>query len=98
MNTVEDPSAIGVYNDLDKAEHAIDELRLAGFKSDEIGIIGHVASADKVPTPPEMHAPEENAITGLIRGGLIGAVVGAFVILVIPGIGKVAGLDDWFDL
>jgi hypothetical protein len=96
MNTSKEPSAIGVYDDLEKAQHAIDELRQAGFVSEEIGIIGHVG-AERVPMPPEMNAPEENATTGVVSGGILGAIVGAFVILVIPGLGEVAGLGPWFD-
>jgi hypothetical protein len=97
MNPRNEPSAIGVYTDLEKAEHAIDELRQAGFQSDEIGIIGHVAN-EQIPTPAEMQAPEENAINGIVKGGILGAIVGAFVVLVIPGIGEVAGLGRWFDV
>jgi hypothetical protein len=97
MNPRNEPSAIGVYADLEKAEHAIDGLRQAGFMSDEIGIIGHVAN-EQVPTPAEMQAPEENAISGIVRGGILGAIVGAFIVLVVPGIGDVAGLGRWFDV
>lgn len=97
MTTTTQPSTIGVYDDLSKAEHAIDELRQAGFRADEIGIIGHVAEG-KVPTPPEMHAPEDNAINALIKGGVLGAIIGAFVILVVPGVGDVAGFGRWFDV
>lgn len=98
MTTLQDPSAVGIYNDLETAERRIDELRRAGFSEEEVGIIGHVGSEETVPTPLEMHEPEENAITGLIRGAIIGAITGAFVILVIPGLGEVAGLGRWFDV
>ncbi|HZZ81853.1 MAG TPA: general stress protein [Gemmataceae bacterium] len=92
-----DPSAIAVYDDWGKAEHAVDDLRRAGFQADEIGIIGHVAD-ETVPRPVKMHAQEDTAITGLIRGAILGAVVGAFVMLVIPGLGEVAGFGRWFDV
>ncbi len=98
MTTSNEPTAVGVFNDLDKAERTIDELRRAGFQSDEIGIIGHVGQDQTVPTPPETHVPEENAVTGFVRGAVIGAIVGAFVILVIPGLADVAGLGRWFDI
>jgi hypothetical protein len=97
MVTPNESSAIGVYDDIQKAEHAIDELRQAGFRSEEIGIIGHVAD-EQVPTPAKMHAPEENAMTAVLRGGIIGAIGGAFVILVVPGLGEVAGVGRWFDV
>ena len=100
MTDSKGPSAIGVFNDLDSAERKIDELKRAGFSEDEVGIIGHVGQGqnETVPTPLEMHEPEDNAIAGLIRGAIIGAIAGAFVILVMPGIGEVAGLGRWFDV
>src|SRR5437763_7935723 len=99
MNTApEEPSTIGVGDNLEQAEHVIEELRRAGFQQDEIGIIGHVNPDENVPTPREMHEPEENAISGFLRGGSVGAIVGAIVILVIPGIGAVAGQGAWFDV
>lgn len=98
MIALKEPNAIGVYDNLDTAERTIDELRRAGFPSDEIGIIGHVGVEDAVPTPLQMHRPEDNAIAGLVRGGLVGAAVGALVILVIPGLGAVTGLGQWFEV
>jgi len=89
------PSAIGVYDDLQKAEHAINDLRQAGFPADDIGIIGHVPDETR---PARTHAQEDNAITALIRGAALGAVVGAFVMIVIPGIGEVAGFGRWFEV
>jgi predicted lipid-binding transport protein (Tim44 family) len=99
MNTpTTEPSTIGVCDNLEQAEHVIEELRHAGFQSDEIGIIGHVGPDEMVPTPREMHEPEENAISGFLRGGLVGGIVGGLVIMVIPGIGAVAGQGWWFDV
>ena len=97
MNTPHEPSTIGVYDNLEKAERAIDELRRAGFASEEIGIIGHVAD-EKVPTPPQMQAPEDNASNALIKGGILGGLVGAFVALVVPGLGEISGLGRWFEV
>lgn len=97
MTPSNEPSAVGVFDDLVKAERTLDELRQAGFPSEELGIIGHVGQ-EKVPRPPETQAPEDNAINGLIRGAVIGAIVGGFVVLVIPGLAAVAGLGRWFDV
>lgn len=98
MDTNE-PTAVGVFDDLEKAERTIDELRHAGFQADEIGIIGHVGQqAETVPTPPAMHAPEENAINGIIRGGILGTLVGVLVSIVIPGMGEVTGTGRWFEI
>jgi hypothetical protein len=94
----EEPSAVGVFDDLEKAERTIDELRRAGFASDEIGIIGHVGTDRMVPTPPSMHVPEENVVTGFMRGGLGGCLVGTLVILVVPRLGEVTETGRWFEI
>lgn len=98
MDTARDSSTIGVYDNLDKAKNAIDELRNAGFAPNEIGIIGHVENDTKVATPNQLHAPEENAINGMVQGAFIGGVVGAFVVLVAPRLGELAGVGSWFDI
>jgi hypothetical protein len=98
MDNTGKPSAVGVFNDLDKAERTIEELRRAGFESDEIGIIGHVGENQPLSAPPDVHPPEDNAITGIIRGGIIGAIVGLVVILMIPGLGEVTRLGYWFEI
>jgi hypothetical protein len=93
-----EPSAVGIFDNLDKAERTIDELRRAGFEPNEIGIIGHVGPDQTVPTPPETHVPEENAVNAFARGGIIGALVGAVVMLAIPGLAEIAGLGRWFEV
>jgi hypothetical protein len=97
MNPPNEPSAVGVFDNLEKAERTIDELRRVGFSADEIGIIGHVGEEQSVPKPLQMQAPEDNAINGLIEGSILGAIIGTFVILVIPGLGEVSGLGRWFE-
>src|SRR5262245_39052530 len=70
MNTTNEPSAVCVFDDLDKAERSIDEFRRAGFQSEEIGIIGHVGQDSKVPTPGDVNEPEANVIDGFVRGAV----------------------------
>jgi hypothetical protein len=98
MTDQNNPSAVGVFDNLDKAERTIDELRRAGFQSDEIGIIGHVGEDQPVPTPLTTHAPEDNAVHGFMRGAVIGAIVGGFVLFAIPGLAEIAGFGRWFDI
>ena len=94
-----EPSAVGVFEDLEKAERSIDELQRAGFHVEEIGIIGNVGQDETtVPTPRELHAPEENAIGGFLSGNVLGAIVGTLVILVIPGLSQVTGTGPWFEI
>lgn len=97
MATTNEPAAVGVYDNLEKAERTIDELRRAGFPSDEIGIIGHVGPEETVSTPRELQQPEENVIRGFVQGSILGAVTGLMVILVIPGLGEVSGFGRWFE-
>jgi hypothetical protein len=97
MTETKEPSAVGVYDDLENAERTLDELRRAGFSSNEIGIIGHVGDRE-VPVPPQWNEPEMNATEGFVKGGLFGAIIGLVVILAIPGLGHVAGQGLWFDL
>jgi hypothetical protein len=98
MNSSDDTSAVGVFDNLDKAERTLDELRRAGFRSDEIGIIGHVGEDQPVAGPGPPHPPPDNAIAGFMRGAMIGAIAGALVALVIPGLAEVAGVGRWFEI
>src|SRR5262245_29790947 len=98
MRANDEPSAVGVFDDLDKAKRTIDELRRAGFRSEEIGIVGHVGHEEPVPTQLEAQAPEENAIHAFIQGAVAGMIVGGFVVFLIPGLAEVAGFGRWFDI
>ena len=99
MSSIEkEPSAIGVYDDLGKAENAIRELRRAGFRSEEIGIIGHVAEDGQVSKPPEMRKPEWNVTDAMFRGGVIGGIVGILVAVCIPALSRIADLGFAFDV
>jgi len=90
--------SVGVFNNLEAAERSIDELRRHGFQPDEIGIIGHVDEKQPVSAPLAMKAPEHNVIHGVRSGGLFGALIGALVILVIPGLARVAEAGWWFEI
>jgi len=90
-------SALGVFTDLDKAERSVNELRRAGFAASEIGIIGHVGNA-QIPIPLGMRAPEDNARESLAYGGILGAIIGTVVIVVIPGLGALSGNGPWFEV
>jgi hypothetical protein len=90
-------SAMGVFNNLDKAEKTVDQLRRAGFPSAQIGIIGHV-EGQPIPTPLGMRTPEDNATNSVLRGGILGALIGVIVSAVIPGLGELSGLGTWFEI
>jgi heat induced stress protein YflT len=94
-----EPSAVAVFDDLEHAERGIHELEQAGFSTNEIGVIGHVGSNQQaVPTPPEVTHSEVYATSGVLKGGIWGAIVGLLVIGIIPGIGGVSGAGRWFEI
>lgn len=86
MKTKQEISAlIATFWERRLADRFVDELKRAGFKDDEIGLLA----------PHETSAPvEEGAVAGAITGSAIGALAGAAATGFIPGIGPVvaAGL------
>ncbi|MBY0525416.1 MAG: general stress protein [Gemmataceae bacterium] len=71
---------IATFADCQQAEHYVEELRNAGFKGDEIGVL----------SPHDTHEDvEDQAVAGAITGGMFGALAGAVALGLIPGIGPV---------
>jgi hypothetical protein len=94
MQTSTRTTAIGVFPDWAHVEQAVDELRRAGFRTDQVGFVtrngtGLITDA----TDPEVRA-ETGAAAGAVTGGLLGALLGGVAAVSIPGIGPVlaAGL------
>lgn len=84
-------AVLGVFETRHRAEHAMAELRNAGFSNDEIGMLARDESGTVVRSKgsDETYA-EEGAVTGLIAGAGAGALVGAGVLAgVIPIVGPV---------
>jgi hypothetical protein len=87
-------TTIGVFHTRDAAERAIADLRAAGYRNDQIGLVGKDASGKTV---KEDGAGDTNAAEGAAVGATVGAVGGAAVgagILagVIPVIGPVLAI------
>lgn len=96
---VQPKHAVGVFDDLEKAKQTVDRLQQTGFPNDEIGIIGNVNDEHQpVSAPPQMQAAEHVVARAVPVGGTFGAIIGALVMLVIPGLGLVAELGWWFEL
>lgn len=72
---------IATFPDRIQAEEFVSELKIAGFKDDEIGMLTphHEAKASM----------DESAVAGAITGGALGALAGAVATGMIPGIGPV---------
>lgn len=71
---------IATFSRRKEAERFVDELKRAGFKDDEIGVVSPHQDEEAGPV-------EEGALAGAITGGAIGAFAGAAATGLIPGIG-----------
>lgn len=76
-------SVVGVFENHSQAQRAVDDLRRAGFREDQIG----VATQDRSRTGTDDTTDDSNAGTGAVTGALAGAGLGAAW-----GIGILAGL------
>jgi hypothetical protein len=83
------PMTIGIFDDRARAQHAITELKQAGFGESEIGVTARDADGDGEAhdTQRGTHA-KEGAVAGLATGAGVGALWGLGVLAgVVPGIG-----------
>jgi hypothetical protein len=88
----------GLFRDRASAERAIEDLKEAGFKGDQIGIVmrdqaegGRLTERRESDRGSGSHAAS-GAVTGVVGGGLLGGLAGYLVAigaLTIPGIGPV---------
>ncbi|HBI43973.1 MAG TPA: hypothetical protein DDY78_14145 [Planctomycetales bacterium] len=92
MNTTIRNTAVGVFQDLTHAEHAVEELRASGFGADQIGFVVPDAAAEDVEPPPADPGTKtgEVAAVGVGVGVALGAILGAVLSnVILPGIGPV---------
>jgi CBS domain-containing protein len=88
----------GLFRERQSAERAIDDLKEAGFKGEQIGIVmrdpsegGRITERRESDRGSGSHATS-GAVTGVVGGGLLGGLAGYLVAigaLTIPGIGPV---------
>src|SRR5487761_22110 len=75
-------TVIGIFEDQDKAKHALSDLQEAGFSNDQIGFVYR----DGVPVVSRADVEaEENA--GGFTSGIIGGILGAADALLTPVLG-----------
>jgi hypothetical protein len=85
-------TVVGVFTDPKQAEGAVEELRGAGFRPDQIGVaVRHEEAMDSGPPATETKAAD-GGVTGVLTGGALGALLGVAAAGLIPGIGPVLGL------
>ena len=83
-------TVVGVFDDRDDAEDAINALKEAGFRADEIGVAARDRDTAGVLAEDTGTQAGTGAATGALTGGLLGGVAGWLVgigALAIPGIG-----------
>ena len=93
MATYERPIVVGVFEDREHAERAVDELRGAGFAEDDVGFaVRDETKREDVEVEDEGGSRAgEGAVTGMVTGGLIGGLLAAGAALLIPGVGPIIG-------
>jgi uncharacterized protein (TIGR02271 family) len=87
-------AVVGVFRDRSEAEKAVEELKRAGFRDDQIGFVTRRddgAGTAGTATDRDTAGTDRTtgAATGAVAGGVLGAVIGAGAALLIPGIGPV---------
>src|SRR5438067_7186293 len=78
---------VGVFEDRQQADRAVDELRRAGFRNDQIGVAFRHDEGEFSTTDTGDTADETRAGTGAATGALAGLVLGA-----LAGIGVLTGV------
>jgi hypothetical protein len=83
---------VGVFENYDDADRAVQELLRAGFSRHDVGFAmrhqeGQLDDAEKAASYGE--AAIARTTTGAITGGVLGAVLGALTTLALPGLGLV---------
>jgi len=87
MKTTQHATAVGVFNDHLAADRAVADLKKAGFRDDQIGVIGR-DWRNKSGTDEDESKAGEGAAVGAIAGAGVGGLVGLGVLAgVIPVIG-----------
>ena len=89
-------TTIGIFSTQADAERAVRDLRAAGYRDDQIGMIGKNADGETIQLkddPIDSTNVAEGAMIGAVVGAVGTAAVGAGIMAgVIPGIGPVLAL------
>ena len=83
MKTIQRNTVVGIFENAAHAREAVNELRAAGFRDDQIGVASH----DREAKAATVKSDDTHADTGALTGALAGAGIGAAW-----GLGIAAGL------
>jgi len=88
-------TVVGVFQSRDQAQQAISDLRAAGFRDDQIGMVARNEKDGEVVTT-DVHGhtmAEEGAVAGVVAGAGVGSLVGLGIAAgVVPVIGPAFAL------
>jgi hypothetical protein len=85
-------TVVGVFDDRDNAQRAIEALKDAGFRPDDIGVTMRDRQESRAMAEDTGAAAGAGAATGALAGGVLGGLAGWLVgigALAIPGIGPI---------
>lgn len=84
-------TVVGVFHDRSDADRAVDELRKAGFRNDQIGVVAKHDDANETATTAEEGSQAgTGALAGIVAGAGIGGLVGLGIVAgMIPVLGPV---------
>ncbi len=85
------PTVVGVFSDRDQLRRAVEELRRAGFREEQIAVATHLEeeTAGGTDILQRKSYKEEGAAVGAISLGVLGGVAGALAVVLIPGFGPI---------
>ena len=90
MTTEQRRHVVAAFESREHAERALDDLRAAGFRDDDIGwAMRHEEAPEGVENKADDAAG--GAVTGAVAGGALGALGAAAAMALIPGIGPFIG-------
>ena len=82
-------AVVGVFFDRDDANRAVEDLRNAGFRDEDLGYAVRGGDTTDATSDVPGTAAGEGAATGMLTGGVLGGLVGAAAAGLIPGFGPV---------
>ena len=86
-----EPAVVGIFQDREAAEQAVDALHQSGFASDKIGFVirGSEEVAGGMITDTQGTKDVKGALSGAVTGSVVGGLLAAAAAFLIPGVGPV---------
>jgi hypothetical protein len=90
MATNKPHPVVGVFNSLQQAKRALEELQQAGFRKEQLGIASRDEALKEGIHHPGHPIALTDSATGIVAGGAVGGLLGAAIATVlVPGIGPI---------